>query len=79
MDVHELNPGDRAPDGSDYVTLNVLESGKIGFTGTRRMGDVDAHTVSPNSFATEDEALAAALEWGEETGIATLYVERPNA
>ena len=77
MEVRQLARGEKAPEGSDYITLNVLESGKSGFTGTRRTGNVDAHSVSPNSFGSEEEALDAALQWAEENGLKVLYVERP--
>lgn len=78
MEVHELSPGDHAPEGCDRVTINKLANGKAGFTGIRKMGNVNAHSISPNSFENEDDALAAALSWAEDTGIEILYVERPN-
>ena len=76
MEVRELAPGQRGPEGSDRVTINALESGKSGFTGIRKMGNVNAHAVSPNSFDTEDDALTAALIWAEENGVEVLFVER---
>ena len=76
MNVHELPAGEHGPEHSDRVQINVLASGKAGFTGVRQMGNVTAHSVSPNSFDTEDEALAAALAWAEENNVKELYVER---
>jgi hypothetical protein len=79
MEVHELAPGEQAPEGSDRITINVLANGKVGFAGIRLMGNVNHHSVSPNSFDTEDEALAVALTWAEENSVKVVYVERPNA
>lgn len=79
MEVHELAPGEHGPEDSDRVTINVLANGKAGFTGKRKIGNVTSHAVSPNSFDTEEEALAAAVDWAQETGVEVLYVERPNA
>lgn len=77
MEVHKLAPGEHAPEDSDRVTINLLANGKAGFTGVRKMGNVNAHAVSPNSFQSADEALAAGVVWAEENGIEILYIERP--
>lgn len=79
MDVRELGPGERAPDDSDRVTINILPSGKAGFTGVYQAGNVDAHAIHGNDFPTESEALQAALQWAEDRHISVLYVERPDA
>jgi len=79
MEVHHLAAGEHAPEDCDHVTINILRSGKSGFTGVRKMGNVNSHTVSPNSFDSEDEAVAAALIWAEENDVKILYVERPSS
>ena len=79
MYVHQLPPGEKAPDHSDRVIINSLPSGKFGFSGIYQSGDVEAHTVTANDFDTEEEALNAALSWAEPKQIDTLYVEHPDA
>jgi hypothetical protein len=79
MDVRELPPGEHAPDNSDRVTINVLPSGKAGFSGIYQAGTVTAHTVQVDEFPTEADAYDAAIQWAEDRRIETLYVERPDA
>ena len=79
MRFHELAPGKRSPIGSDYVTLDLQPDGRAGFTFTRRSGVVDTHSVSPQIFETEYEALKAAIDWAEQNGVEVLYVERPGS
>lgn len=78
MEIRQLSSDERAPDHSDRVIVNVLPSGKAGFSGIYQAGDVEAHTVSQNNFDTEDDAYRAALEWAESRRIKVLYVERPD-
>ena len=78
MEIRELSTGERAPDHSDRVTINVLPSGKAGFSGIYQAGNVEAHTISQNNFDTEDDAYRAALEWAEARRIKLLHVERPD-
>ena len=78
MEIREVPSGERAPDDSDRVIINVLPSGKAGFSGVYQAGNVEAHTISQNNFDTEDEAFCAALERAEARRIKLLYVERPD-
>lgn len=78
MEIREVPAGERAPDHTDRVIINVLPSGKAGFSGIYQAGDVEAHTVTQNDFDTEEDAYQAALEWAEARRIELLYVERPD-
>ncbi len=78
MKVHDVPRGQAASEDSDRITINALPGGKFGFTGHTKNGSVTAHAVSPDEFASEDEALAAAADWAEDNGAEVLYVERPN-
>lgn len=79
MEVRELVRGERAPDDSNCVTINVLPSGQAGFAGTYQAGDVEAHAIHRNDFPSEADAREAALQWARERRINLLYVERPDA
>ncbi len=79
MEVRELKSGEEAPDDSDRVTINVLPSGKAGFSGIYRAGAVEAHSIHANDFPTEADALEAALQWARERNVEVLYVQRPAA
>jgi len=79
VEIHETGPGAHAPDDSDRVVINVLPSGKAGFSGIYQAGTVTAHTVSMNNFESEEEAFQAAIIWAQERRINVLYVERPDA
>jgi hypothetical protein len=54
MEVRDVPRGDAAPDGTDRITINTFGDGRFGFTGRCKLGDVTAHTVSPNMFDSED-------------------------
>lgn len=81
MEIRQLSTGERPPQNSDSVTINVLPNGKAGFSGVYLAGTVTAHTISRNNFASEDEALKAALEWAEAKKISILHlsVDRSGA
>lgn len=66
MEVRELPRGEEAPEDSDRVTINVLPSGKAGFSGIVRQGGVTAHFLHHDDFTSESDALAGAVRWAED-------------
>lgn len=76
MEVRHLPAGERAPLDSDRIVLNVRSSGETAFIAVRKMDKANAHMVSPNTFESEELALAAALDWASENGVELVYVER---
>jgi hypothetical protein len=81
MDVNRLPIGGKAPSDNDYAHINVLPSGGFGFTASvalhgpppRRPEIV--HMTSPNSYATREDAEAAAIAWAERHGTTVFYIE----
>lgn len=78
MDVHELAPGEAAPQGADRITLKALPDGRFGYEATHTTNDVTHESTFEETYEAEDHALKAALAWAELTQIKALYVERPN-
>lgn len=79
MEVRELPRGERASDDTDRATINVLPSGKAGFTLVWQAGTVTAHVLQGNDFPDESAAFEAAKRAAEERNIEVLHVERPDA
>lgn len=79
MEIICLEPGQKAPDPSDRVTVSVEPSGKAGFEGIFQAGTVEAVTVYQADYDSEEDAYQAAIRWAEAKRIETLYVERPDA
>jgi hypothetical protein len=79
MDIEDLEPGQRAPEENDRITVSLLPGGKFGFSGVALQGTVHAHFFEHGQYDTADEARAAGIAWAEERRVENLLVEHPNA
>lgn len=79
MQVYELPRGERAPQGSDRVSIERTARGEYTVSGVVAHSRIAIFVAPPESFKTEKEALEAALAFAHKNGAENLVVERPDA
>lgn len=73
MHVVVLPPDEKPPEDSDWVRIDRFPDDRYALKGciaTMRDGVLDCGT-----FNSADEAIRAAIDWGQERGSQALYVE----
>lgn len=77
MDIITLAPGQRPPEGADFIRIDRLPTGKHNVSGCVRM-DRDV-IVSDGRCETFEEAKLVGTFWAEDRGAKILHVEVPDA
>lgn len=75
MEVRKLAPGRAAPEGADFVRLNLASNGKIELTAA--IGS--SGSLSLGTYDSIDDAQRAGLHWIVGRGIGSLYIEMSSA
>lgn len=80
MKIVRLKPGERAPDHTDRIVIDLHRDGRYGVSGiaTTRDGDAGVFTIAENTFPSVSEAEAAGIRWAMRQPISVLHVERPQ-
>ena len=75
IEVIELEPGSRAPEKSDWISIESVEGGRYNVAGS--IGGEQSLAFAGEIFGSMDEAVLAGLYWARHRGARTVYVERP--
>lgn len=78
MQVVEMPPGQSAPEGADRIVITPLEDSTFQVDGVIA-ADTVAIYFSPAPFASEADALTAALAWVSDKETNLVVVERRSA
>lgn len=78
MFIRKLNPGERAPDTADRISINRLADGLMSWTGSVDANGSPLLGASCAAFATVQEAETDAIAWARAQGTTDLQIEGPN-
>jgi len=74
IDVIPLDPGARAPDGGDWISIEALGSDRYNVAGC--VAGEQMLVFAGELFESVDEAALAGVYWARHRGAKTVYVER---
>lgn len=79
MFIRKLNPGERAPDSADRISINRLADGLMSWTGSVDARGTPLLGASPAAFATVQEADTDAIAWARAQGTTNLQMKVQTA
>ena len=74
IDVIALEPGARAPQGADWISVETMPSGRYNVAGC--IAGEQELVFAAEQFQSFEEAQLAGVYWARNRGASTLYVER---
>jgi hypothetical protein len=77
MQIVEMPPGQSAPEGANRIIITPLKDGTFQVDGEIAVGTV-AICFSPTPFASEADALTAALAWACDNQTDLVVIERQS-
>jgi len=74
IDIIALEPGMRAPESADWISVETMPSGRYNVAGC--VGGEQELVFAAEIFGSPDEAQLAGVFWARNRGVKVLYVER---
>jgi hypothetical protein len=74
VEIIELGPGARAPEGADWISIETMEGGRYNVAACQ--AGEQSLIFANEVFSSVDEAVQAGVYWARNRGVKTLYVER---
>ena len=74
IEVIELEPGARAPQSADWISVETMPSGRYNVAGC--VAGEQQVVFAAEKFQSIEEAQLAGVYWARHRGAKTLYVER---
>ena len=82
IEIRQLRPGERVPEGADWIRIDRLSNGKYEFSGSVVLGVERGAVFNSGAGPTYDsfaEAKLAGVLWAQERGAQVVYVGAPDA